>query len=531
MKSYLKKLFRGLIIAAFFLNHNSCSTVRFIGEPTTANSSINIDYELSSIEKKDWFLYDIIDDSIPGMSVIKARDELIKEKTGKKIIVGIIDSGVDINHPFLASSIWNNIDEIPGNKIDDDKNGYVDDVNGWNFLGNSGKENMEYVRLLKKISPSDSMYNIYQKEIEKAIQKTELNKKQAKDILDELYESDSILSLMTGKDDYKKEDIEKLNPKTFREFKAIQFKELADSYNWNKEMIENDIKNSQNRINYHFNIDFNGRIEVGDDPDNLKDVNYGNANVIGPVLDDAVHGTHVSGIVLKVNSNISIMPIRTVPDGDEYDKDVALAIKYAVDNGASVINFSFGKSFSPHSDWVLSSLKYAAERDVLIVNAAGNDIKDIDLESNKSFPTDEYDGIEMVDNMITVGASTSNYSSDQMAYFSNYGSKNVDVFAPGYQIYSSVPDNSKLEIKGKFKYLNGTSMAAPNVTGVAAVLRSFYPKIPAKDIKDIIIKSGVKMFESIEISGKDNEISSSNLSVSGSVVNLYNALIMASSYK
>ena len=270
---------------------------------------------------------------------------------------------------------------------------------------------------------------------------------------------------------------------------------------------------------------------VGDDPDNLYDINYGNSDVIGQVLEDALHGTHVSGIVVKVYDNISIMPIRTVPDGDEYDKDVALAIRYAVDNGASIINFSFGKSFSPHSDWVLSSLKYAAENDVLVVNAAGNDIKDIDLESNKSYPTDEYDGIEMVDNMITVGASTSTYNSNQIAYFSNYGSKNVDIFAPGYQIYSSVPDKSKSETKGKFKYLNGTSMAAPNVTGVAAVLRSFYPRIPAKDIKDIIVKSGVKMFGAIQISEKENKIDSKNLSVSGSVVNLYNALIEASSYK
>ena len=281
---------------------------------------------------------------------------------------------------------------------------------------------MEYIRLLKKTSPSDSLYNIYIKEMEKATRKAELNINQAKDILDELYESDSILSLMTGKKNYQLDDIEKLNPKSFREFKAIQFKQLADTYNWNEELLKNDIKNSQNRINYHFNINFNGRELVGDDPDNLYDVNYGNSDVIGPVLEDALHGTHVSGIVVKVYDNISIMPIRTVPDGDEYDKDVALAIRYAVDNGASIINFSFGKSFSPHSDWVLSSLKYAAENDVLVVNAAGNDIKDIDLESNKSYPTDEYDGIEMVDNMITVGASTSTYNSNQMAYFSNYGS-------------------------------------------------------------------------------------------------------------
>ena len=180
------------------------------------------------------------------MSVLKAKDQLIKDKVGKKVIIGIIDSGVDINHPFLAPLIWSNEDEIPGNNIDDDKNGFVDDVNGWNFLGNSGKENMEYIRLLKKTSPSDSLYNIYIKEMEKATRKAELNINQAKDILDELYESDSILSLMTGKKNYQLDDIEKLNPKSFREFKAIQFKQLADTYSWNEELLINDIKNSQN---------------------------------------------------------------------------------------------------------------------------------------------------------------------------------------------------------------------------------------------------------------------------------------------
>ena len=531
-KSFSYNILYKSILFLITLIQTHCSTIKFVGEPIETDGSVSIDFDISKFNKKEWYLLDIKEDSVPGMSVFKARKELIKDKKGKNVIVGIIDSGVDVNHPFLNSSIWTNNDEIPSNNIDDDKNGRVDDLNGWNFLGNSSKENMEYIRLIKKTSSSDSLYKIYIQEMEKDMQNTERNIKQIKSIIDEFKESDSILSLMTGKKDYQIEDIKKLNPKSFREFKALQFKQLADEYNWSIDLLKYDLKNSQNRLDYHFNIDFNGRLEVGDDPDNLYDINYGNANVTGPSLDDAVHGTHVSGIVLSVYDNISIMPIRAVPDGDEYDKDIALAIKYAVDNGASIINFSFGKSFSPNSDWVLSSLKYAAKNDVLIINAAGNDTKNIDLDSNKSFPTDEYMGIEQVDNMLTVGASTYNFNKDQMAYFSNYGSKNVDVFAPGYQIYSSVPDKDSLkQNKGKFKYLNGTSMAAPNVTGVAAVLRSFYPKLSAKDIKNIIIKSGVKMFDSLEVSGKENKISSSDLSVSGSVINLYNALIMASSYK
>ena len=187
------------------------------------------------------------------------------------------------------------------------------------------------------------------------------------------------------------------------------------------------------------------------------------------------------------------MPIRCVPDGDEYDKDVALSIRYAVDNGAKIINFSFGKKYSPHSEWVIDAMKYASEKDVLIVNAAGNSASNIDLIENQSYPADNKDGEELINNLLTIGASSYNLDSTQVAYFSNYGSKNVDLFAPGYQVYSSVLD-------GKFKYLNGTSMAAPNVTGVAAVIRSFYPKLSAASIKQIIMSSGIQMNDKLKLS-------------------------------
>ena len=190
MKLLTNKTISKILFCIIIITHIGCSTIRFVGEPIKVDSSIDINYDVSSNEKKSWFLLDVKEDSIPGMSVLKAKNQLIKDKVGEKVIIGIIDSGVDINHPFLAPLIWSNEDEIPGNNIDDDKNGFVDDVNGWNFLGNSGKENMEYVRLLKKTSPSDSLYNIYIREMEKEIRNAELNINQAKDILDELYESD-----------------------------------------------------------------------------------------------------------------------------------------------------------------------------------------------------------------------------------------------------------------------------------------------------------------------------------------------------
>ena len=213
-----------------------------------------------------------------------------------------------------------------------------------------------------------------------------------------------------------------------------------------------------------------------------------------------------------------------VPDGDEYDKDVALSIIYAVDNGAKVINFSFGKKFSPHSDWVNDAMQYAAEKDVLIVNAAGNSANNIDLSENKSYPSDNFDGKEFINNMITVGASTFRFDSTQVASFSNYGSKNVDIFAPGFQVYSSIRD-------GKFKYNNGTSMAAPHISGVAAVLRSFYPKLSASSIKNIILNSGISMNKKLKEPGSENILEPNSMSLTGKTVNLYNALIYASIFK
>ena len=218
------------------------------------------------------------------------------------------------------------------------------------------------------------------------------------------------------------------------------------------------------------------------------------------------------------------MIIRAVPDGDEYDKDVALAIRYAVDNGARVINTSFGKSFSPHRDWVFDALRYAESKDVLIVNAAGNDNKNIDFGASPAFPTDQIEGVEFVNNFLTVGATGSVYSSNQVASFSNFGASGVDIFAPGSEIYSTVPGEG-------YKYLNGTSMAAPNVAGIAAVLRSFFPKFSAATIKKIILDSGVPLFQ--EVIHPENKllVSPNQLSKTGKMANLYNALLLASKTK
>ena len=520
-------MIKNLLIYLLVLSTTSCSTYRFIGNPITINSE-NLNIKLSEDDlvlfnenqKEIWPLLDINDDKIPGMSVNKANKELIKDKKGEEVIVAIIDSGVEIDHPYLSEFIWTNSNEIPNNGIDDDQNGYVDDLNGWNFLGKSDKENLEYVRLLKKSKPEDKMREIYQKEIDDAIDKNNKTLNRIRSLSKTMEKSDSILKVATGKDDYKIKDAKEIVPKSIEIDEAIRFMESAISNNWTESRFLDAIDYYESSNKYHNNIEFDGRSIVGDDPDNFNDRNYGDSNVD----DTNNHGTHVSGIVRSISKSVKIMSIRCVPDGDEYDKDVALSIIYAVDNGAKVINFSFGKKFSPHSDWVNDAMQYAAEKDVLIVNAAGNSANNIDLSENKSYPSDNFDGKEFINNMITVGASTFRFDSTQVASFSNYGSKNVDIFAPGFQVYSSIRD-------GKFKYNNGTSMAAPHISGVAAVLRSFYPKLSASSIKSIILNSGISMNKKLKEPGSENILEPNSMSLTGKTANLYNALIYASIFK
>lgn len=214
------------------------------------------------------------------------------------------------------------------------------------------------------------------------------------------------------------------------------------------------------------------------------------------------------------------MALRAVPNGDEYDKDIALAIRYAVDNGAKVINGSFGKAFSPNKEWVYDAIKYAASKDVLFVHAAGNDAENIDVKPN--YPNDaEGSNPEFADNVITVGALNYEYGSKVMANFSNYGKVNVDVFAPGVKIYATVPNN-------QYEYLQGTSMASPNVAGVAALIRAFYPELKAVQVKQILIESGISLTNTFALAGENAEPTTlDKISKSGKIVNAYNALKMA----
>lgn len=486
-------------------------------------------------ELKTWPHQDLLTTGYPGISLQKAYD-ILKGRKSEKVIVGVIDSGIDINHEDLKSVIWTNPKEIPGNGIDDDKNGYVDDIHGWNFLGDIAEENLEFVRIIKSGNTSNPDY-------QRALEKYEQEVKDANESLEyygqleqAIVKADQFIKNKLGKSTYTIEDLQNIAASASdRESQdAVRLTgfliDRFGSVEEGKTELSEGKKHYETKLKFHLNKDANFRAVLKDNPNDINDRSYGNNNVIGPVLEGSLHGTHVAGIIGAVRNNgigmdgvadnVAIMAVRAVPDGDENDKDVALAIRYAVDNGARVINTSFGKAFSPNKQWVYDAIKYAASKDVLIVNAAGNDSKNIDVKL--TFPDDNVNGVEYVDNMITIGALNYDYSEKLIADFSNYGKNNVDIFSPGVKIYSTVPGN-------KYKFLQGTSMASPEVAGIAALIRSYFPKLKASEVKQILMESGVVPYVGQVIVGEEQKdrIPFSNASKSGRIVNAYNAVILA----
>jgi len=490
--------------------------------------------ELTEAESHNWGHLDLVKDTIPGMSVDKAYAEIIKNKKGKKVIVAVIDSGIDIDHEDLNDVIWTNKGEIPNNGKDDDKNGYVDDVHGWNFLGDGYDEQLEFVRILASGNTSHPDYAKAKAEYETEYQKWLERKTQYDQIYQQIKTSDETLTTHFGKKDYTKKEVAgiKTEDKTLAQAQQVanyMFSNGMDSMADALKEIKGGLESINDRLNVNLNKELKGRV-TGDNPDDMSTKFYGNGNV-KPVKKTESHGTHVAGIIAAernngkgangVANNVEIMSVRAVPNGDEYDKDVALAIRYAVDNGAKVINGSFGKSYSTHSDWVRDAIAYAGQKDVVFVHAAGNDSKDVDKKPN--YPDDNVNGKEVSNTYIRVGALAPKYGSGMVAGFSNYGKQNVDVFAPGASVYSTTPEN-EYDTKG------GTSMAAPGVAGIAALIRSYYPNLSAAQVKQIIMDSGLPIKTKVIVGGNSEDIRAfSELSKSAKMANTYNALIMAAS--
>ncbi len=504
----------------------------------------------------EWLVMDPNQDTIQGVSVERAYKELLKDKPSKKITVAVIDSGVDIDHEDLKGKIWINEDEIADNGIDDDKNGYVDDRYGWNFIG--GKEgNVEqdsyeltriYVDLKVKYDdvPENKVKKKNRKEYEywlkvkadfeetynKAQQQYEFYGMLEKNVIrfHDLLKAYLDVEKITV-DDLRKIDSQDSTVLAARAIVGIILQNAGPDPDFQAvaEELKGAVEHFGNQVNYAFNTEFDPRKIVGDNYDNVTEKGYGNNDVEGH---DPTHGTHVAGIIAAnrgndmgmngIADNAEIMVIRAVPDGDERDKDVANAIIYAVDNGAHIINMSFGKSYSPQKEAVDKAVKYAESKGVLLVHAAGNSSKNID--KGRNFPTKKYDDKSIASTWLEIGASSWGGEDNFIGSFSNYGKETVDVFAPGVQIYSTTPDNN-------YQSLDGTSMAAPATSGVAALLMSYYPGLTALQVKDIITKSSRK-FENLDVTkpGKPGEkVNFNELSISGGIINAYEAVKMAES--
>lgn len=471
-----------------------------------------------------WYHKDFSSANVYGVNTENAYKYLeSKGLKAKPVVVGVLDSGVEVDHPGLVKNMWTNPNEIPNNGKDDDKNGYIDDIHGWNFIGGKNGDidvdNMEVTRIVKKYQSvfegPDSAVNkanqakmpeefaMYMKSKE-IFTKKSIEAKQGYETYSRIQKMIPSMVAMLNGQNLSAEAVSSIKPSTQEQAMAVSVlsqvamdpsvrgKSPAEVQTFLEAQMKEALDYYGPQATKQYNLEFDPRAEtVGDRYDDYSEKYYGNNNYEGP---DAQHGTHVAGIIAGLPNGTEtqygvgyktakIMTVRTVPNGDERDKDVANAIRYAVDNGARILNMSFGKPVSPGKNVVWDAFKYAQDKGVLLVKAAGNENEDI--AENVYFPTNfknASDPKSFVDNMIVVGASTNN-NEFLRAGFSNYNQKMVDVFAPGEKIYSTVPD-------GKYEYLQGTSMASPVVAGAASVLLAYMPNLtPAQIIEALVMTS------------------------------------------
>ncbi len=501
--------------------------------------------QTTEVPKEKWYHAGVEQTGVYGVNTDQALQFLKDNKRkANTIIVGVLDSGVENFHEDLKANMWSNPKEIPGNGIDDDKNGYIDDVHGWSFLGtakgiNYNDDTTELTRVYKALSskyatfdqkknneaivknPTEyAEFQKIEKEYLSAVGKAKYNQQVAQSKLNAVEGGINKMVLEFGDTKLSKDILKNYQPTDSQILEALWiFGELKEEQWVGKTMkeVSNTYLGAARRaakgdaLSSHLNLDLVDRKDV-DNPNDKKERFYGNGDSNGP---ESSHGTHVAGIIGAVRgnnigsegttggNNVKIMSVRTVPNGDERDKDVANAIYYAVDNGAKILNMSFGKPYSPDADLVWDAFKYASDKGVLIVKAAGNSNEDIDVHVH--YPTNFRNGNTVSKSVLTVGASTKDPNALK-ARFSNYGKKSVDVFGPGQEIYATYPGVDQ------YRFLNGTSMASPAVAGVAALVWSHYPKLTAEDIRNILMETVNKNEQLKEIS------------VAGGVVDSYKAV-------
>lgn len=516
---------------------------------------------------QNWHWKDYTQDKVHGISLYQAYQKLSSlSLKPSPVVVAVMDGGVDTNNIEIKSKLWLNKKEIPNNGIDDDHNGYIDDIYGWNFLGGKDGSNInkasdeksrvyhKYKHLYEGQKIDISQFNPTQKKQYEMWQQAALEiefsdedaanlryigiatnalKKLGNTIVKEMNDSsftvEKLISFQPlGRNtlDAKMTYLRTINLLGIE--KETPFYEIINELN---EYIEGKEKSSKAKITPPAPI----RAEIiKDNYENLSDKFYGNNDITGP---NSKHGTHVAGLVASIPDNawnvnslypdLKIMGVRVVPDGDEYDKDIALGIYYAVDNGAKIINMSFGKSFSPEQIWVDNAIRYAAAKDVLIIHSAGNEYYDLDSKAVYPNPYSSYLN-DTAKNILTVAASSDEIINNTLLTdFSNYGPKIVDVLSPGNKIYSTLPG------KNNHGYLQGTSMASPIVSHIAAMIRSYFPNLSAVEVKKIIMQSVWKPSDiNLKYTVPEKETSKSlpEIAAAGGIVNASNAIQLAAKY-
>ncbi|VXB50645.1 conserved hypothetical protein [Flavobacterium sp. 9AF] len=512
-------------------------------------------------EDRFWYQRDLEKDSIFGISLIRLYEENRLLQTKSEIIVATLDTQIDLNHNDLLGQIWVNKKEIPNNGIDDDKNGYIDDINGWNFLGTIGRHhtsrnNYEYVKIVrenKNAYENNTLDSLERKEYKRALDYYNNANNYYKPYLSSLKYAKEVFKLALDSLNYyypnnnfkykeldsiynsiKKGDIRTFNQireASAKDFTALVFtlKSLYQLNYSNYEQIDENEKMLDSIVNSNLNIYLKERRYIGDNVNELSK-SYGNPllNIYDRQLN---HNTEVSGVIAAnrnnkkgikgFSNNIKIMPICIANNGSEHDKDIANGIYYAVNNGAKIINMSFGKEFSIHKKWVFDAIKYAESKKVLIIHCAGNNSMNIDF--NPFYPSDfdYFKSEENVENFINVGSISKRTDNTLVSPFSNYGKNNVDLFAPGEDIYVAIKNSN-------YGYDSGTSLAAPMVSGTAALIWLYYPNLTVQEVKKIILESGVTIDKMVVKPGAENElVHFSELCKSGKILNTYNAMKMA----
>lgn len=525
----------------------------------TAGTELQIPYrtvekltsEYSQADLPDWSQMDPDLDGYEGTRTLKLYEYINTMNPSpepKRIIVAVMDSGFDIEHPGLKDNVWNNEAEINGTPgVDDDNNGFVDDFHGWNFLGKAQSLNLEmtreYSRLKKEgVSPDDPYYQKVTAEYKEKKKEDEDTYDYIKTLVKEVDEAVAAL----------KEKDYTTDPKKLMEISETltgKYKDAAEKIlgvymlvGLGPDEVKKAEKDYEERINILYDLSFEPSSVIGDNPDKLDEKNYGDNDV---TVKGSAHGTHVAGIIGSTKNGIGQAPfvqlmfLRVVPaEGDERDKDIANGIRYAVDNGADIINLSAGKYFARNADYVTDAIKYAESKGVLFVVAAGNE--GTNIEATVNYPPKfirEGTDIKYFSNVLCVGASTwmkswntekdpNNLARkyDLAASFSNYSNKVVDLFAPGVQINSTVPE-------GKYQRMGGTSMASPNAAGVAAIIKGYFPALTASDIKKILTET-VRKYDGLEVKQRESrtKVLFSNLSKTGGVIDAMNAFKMAENY-